>query len=121
MSYIGIGSRLVHAVPDTTGRNPGNLTAQLAVADIASHISNFELYHLAITDIPSNTILKVALGLQLYTVAQLDQIGDWDPAQPMLLTPGQEVFFFFNIPSTSIVVPTVTAWLRYDTAIAYNT
>lgn len=121
MSYFSLGSRRKVASADTTGRNPGNLTVVFLAQDLNIKISEFELYHVAMTGIPSNTVITVYQGQQLYTVAQLDTIGDWDPAQPMLLAPAQEIYMFFNIAATSTIIPAVTCWFRYDPMIGHNT
>jgi hypothetical protein len=121
MSYFSLGSRRQVAAADRTGRNTGNLTAAFLAADLNIKVSQFELYHMAMTGIPSNTVITVYQGQQLYTVAQLDTIGDWDPAQPMLLEPAQEIYLFFNIPAASTIIPIVTCWFRFDPMIGHNT
>ena len=124
MSYLPLGSRVVTAAADTTNLNTGNLTANFSDAILGIKSPYFELYHLAIVNVPSNTTIKVYEGMQLYTVAQEQTIADWDPFQPMLLQPGQEIYICFNIPTlgaTAATTPVVTAWFRRDPAISPST
>lgn len=120
MSYIPLGSRDADAALDDTGWNAGNLTAKFPAEILNMKMPFFELYHMALTDVPSNTTVRVYQGSRLYTVAQLDTIGDWDPAQPMMLAPGTEVYVLFDVLSTVTPVPKVTAWFRYDPMLPNN-
>lgn len=120
MSYLPLGSKKATAAADATTLNAGNLTAVFNDANMGINTTTFELYHLALLNIPSNTTVSVYLGMQLYTVAQLDTIGDWDPIQPMILQPGQDIYICFNIAAASATIPVVTAWFRYDPLIAHQ-
>lgn len=120
MSYIPLGSRDTEAAADDTGWNPGNLTAKFSAETLNMRMPFFELYHMALTDVPSNTTIRVYQGSRLYTVAQLDTIGDWDPSQPMLLSPGTEVYVLFNVLAAVTPAPIVTAWFRYDPMLPNN-
>jgi hypothetical protein len=120
MPYIGLGNRKVTATPDTTGWNTGALTAHFTADIVGYRMPYFELYHAAIVDVPSNTTVTVYQGRELYTVAQLDTIGDWDPAQPMNLAPGTEIYVCFTTLAAVTPAPTVTAWFRYDPTLPNN-
>lgn len=120
MSYIGLGSRRITAAVDATGWNTGNLTGVFNAETIGHKMPYFELYHMAIVNVPSNTTVQVYQGIELYTVAQLDTIGDWDPSQPMLLSPGTEVYVLFNVLAAVTPAPIVTAWFRYDPMLPNN-
>jgi hypothetical protein len=110
----------VAAVADPTGLNPGNLTSVFDSNVMGFKVPWFECYHISITQVPSDSVIRVFLGVNLWTVAQLDTIGDWGPAQPMLLQPGEEVYVFTNSLIAVTPVPVVTAWFRYDTSFPYN-
>jgi hypothetical protein len=121
MTYLSLGPiGPIVAVKDTSTLNAGNLTAALTQDVIAKKVSTFELYHVAITDVPSDTTLTLYVGQHVWSVAQLSTIGDWDPSQPMLLHPGDDVWFCFNKADGTTPVPKVTAWFRYDSAFPNN-
>jgi hypothetical protein len=46
--------------------------------------------------------------------------SEWDPSQPMLLIPSNELDLLWNIPTSNTTVPVVTAWFRFDTSIPAN-
>jgi hypothetical protein len=117
MAYLSLPARRVELAADKSGFNEGNLTFNFTNDVITAKPSQFELYHAAIpSGIPSGTLLTVYLGTQLFSVAQLESIGDWDPAQPMLLQPGQDVYACTNILIADLPTPTpvMTCWFRYD-------
>jgi hypothetical protein len=45
---------------------------------------------------------------------------EWDPANPILMRQGDELFFFWQLASASVPVPVVTCFFRYDTTVPAN-
>jgi hypothetical protein len=66
---------------------------------------DFEVYHMAVTGPGGN--FWVYVDDALYSVADRGDINEWDPAAPMFVRRGQQVFFYWSIGSGS--APTV--WL----------
>jgi hypothetical protein len=117
MSYVPLGARPVVAIPDTTGLNPGNWTARVGHELIQATVPVFELYHLYLTapTLPGTaTRATVLLNLHSWDVTLLGQANSWDPSQPMLLQPGDDLHVMFNVPTTTNPPPQVTAWFRYQ-------
>jgi hypothetical protein len=124
MPYLPLGSRRQTFAADTSNLNTGFVTAPFTIDVISIHVPVFECHHLTIpSGLPSGTVLNVYLGNQLYSAAQLDTIGDWDPAQPVLMTPGQELYVCLtNVTAAQLAgaTVTVTAWFRYDSLFPNN-
>lgn len=113
MSYVGLGSRWKDASLDTTGDNTGNWTTIFNPDDIAVKVPWFELYRGVASNVPPGTILTVRVGIQLISAVELGQIGEWDPTQPPLLQPAQELRFYWSAQAMG-TPPRMTIWLRYD-------
>jgi len=119
MSYAGLGSRWKDAAPDATGNNTGNFTTQFTAADIGVKVPWFELYRAVATNVAGGTGLTVMVGDRPISAVLLNVLGEWDPTQPPLLQPGQDLNFYWSAPAVIggqkvTVVPRVTIWLRYD-------
>lgn len=118
MAYRTLGARPVVAAKDTTGLNTGNWTAVLDGAVITNTVPTFEMYHLYLTAptlIGTATTATVMLNLLHWDVTLIGQANSWDPAQPMLMQPGDTLYVLFNVPVTTTPAPTVAAWFRYET------
>jgi hypothetical protein len=118
MPYFPLGGRPVTAVPDMTGRNPGNWTAMLDGKLINVSHPVYELYHWFIQSptlagVP--TTATVLINLYQWDVTLVGQANSWDPAQPLLMTPGDTLYVMFNVPTTMTPAPTVVGWFRYQT------
>ena len=119
MPYAGLGYRPVKAVPDTTGMNQSNWTASFPPEVINANVPYFELYHFYVQSPLVNAqqpAIQVALNQGLWDFNQQGGGNGWDPAQPMLMTPGDTLYFYFSVPTSVTPAPVVTAWFRYDTA-----
>ena len=118
MAYHTLGYRPVLAVADTTGQNVGNWTASLDAQTLGAKTDTIEMYHLylkAPTLATIQTTATVALNLGTWDATLIGQLNSWDPSQPMLLTPGDTIYVFFNVPTSTTPAPTVTFWFRYQT------
>lgn len=119
MSYISLGMRPATASLnnnlDSTGRNTGNWTAVLGPSNIAINHNYFELYHLAIQGGPAGSILTIYLDNAFYDTTPNAMVNSWDPNQPLIMQPGDTLYFYWN--KATGTAPLVTAYFRYDTTI----
>ena len=113
MSYIELGVRKATGAADATGNNKGNWTVVFTPTDLATNIAYFEIYHAVISGAPGSTMTWFVDNKQWETTAAGD-INSWDPNQPLLMIPGQNLYFYWSDPVTDNTPPTVTIWMRYD-------
>lgn len=121
MAYVPLGYRPVPATADISGNNTGNYTCMFDQAVINAKTSVFEVYHLYITApllAGSSTTATVAVNDGYWDVTLTGQANGWDPAQPILMQPGDTLWVYWNVPVTNPVAPSVTAWFRYDNTIS---
>jgi len=116
MSYIGLGRKKITAAADLTGLNPGNFTNAFDHGTLAANVSYFEIYHFAVTDLAQISTVVIYVDSDPYSSGQLIGNAEWDPSQPLLLSPADDVYLCWNIADTG-TPPVVTAWLRYDPEI----
>ena len=120
MPYASLGYRPATAAADVTGNNDGNWTALFDQGSISNNVPYFELYHFYVSSpflaSGQQPTIQVALNQGLWDYNQQGAGNGWDPSQPMLLTPGDTLYFYFNLPVDITPAPVVTAWFRYDTA-----
>ena len=79
-----------------------------------SYLTNFELYKLTI-DGPVGFGMSVYVDNKKWSHTSQGWQNEWDPAQPLIMTSGQVLYFFWGAPVTATPVPTVSAWFRHDT------
>ena len=113
MGYIELGVRKGVGAPDKTGNNAGNWTVVFDQAALAVNVSYYEVYHVVIAGAPASTMTWFVDNKQWETTTAGD-INSWDPNQPLLMGPGQTIYFYWSDPTTDNLPPTVTLWLRYD-------
>lgn len=118
MTYVGLGARTVTGVADQTGRNPGNWTVTFDPNAINVNVSHFELYKLVVTGAAASATFTVYVNVNLWDTAVYATNNSWDPQQPLLLNPGDTVYFFYSSPSNDGHQPTIAAWFRYDPALS---
>lgn len=116
MAYVGLGSRMRAAALDQTGFNTGNWTTAFTADVLGVNVPFFQIYHAIVEGVPAGTNAVVKIGIRSFSYTNPDQGSEWDPVQPPLLTPGQDVFFLWSTPATG-EAPVTTIWLRYDTAV----
>jgi len=113
--YVGLGSRPLLATADDTGLNPGNWTNHYTGKVIAVNVPQFEVYHMVVTQAMPGTQAVIYAGPDQYSFVMPVGGSEWDPSQPLLLNPSQELVFAWNTPATG-TPPKTTLWLRYDAA-----
>lgn len=115
--FMTLGARPVLATADTSGQNTGNWTCVFDQSVISNTVPVFEMYHMYITSPQLTTTLttaKVVLNTNFWDATLIGQLNSWDPAQPLLMTPGDTLYVMFNVPVATTPVPLVTAWFRYE-------
>lgn len=117
MSYITLGSRgPLTGVKDNTGFNTGNWTISFTPDIINVNVPQFEVYHMVVKG-AANTTLTVYVDLAQWDIATYGTLNAWDPEQPLILKPGQTLYFYYSDPVTDATPPVATIWLRYDPSI----
>lgn len=114
---IPLGSRgPLQGQPDTTGNNLGNWTVTFDPAAIAVNQNPFIVYKIVVQGAPGSTF-TVFVDNRQWDAVQVGQINSWDPNQPLLMQPGQTLFFYYSDPISDGTPPTVTIWLAYETQV----
>lgn len=72
-------------------------------------IQDAEVYHIAIQG-PGTSQFQVWVDTTFYDNVVRGDINSWDPSQPMAITRGQTLYFYWN--STANPRPIVTIFLR---------
>lgn len=122
MTYVGLNARTAKGAGDTTGVNPGNWTVQFSPQVINVNVPHFELYKLVVKGAAGTATFDVYVNTNQWDTAVYAVHNSWDPQQPLLLTPGDTVYFYYSTASSDGNQPVITAWFRYDPALSqiYN-
>ena len=120
MSYIELGTRKGVGALDKTGNNTGNWTVVFDSKDLATNVAYFEIYHAVILGASGSSMNWFVDNKQWETTVAGD-VNSWDPNQPLLMVPGQTLYFYWSDPVTDNTPPTVTLWLRFDPNIQPST
>lgn len=116
MAYVKLGPRTVTAAADQTGKNAGNLTTAFTGVTWSTNVAYFELYHMVISSVPVGAYANIYVNNQPWGFTFPNLGSEWDPTQPILLTPTDEVDFLWNVVAATTPLPVTTAWIRYDPA-----
>lgn len=117
MTYVGLGARSATGVTDQTGQNPGNWTVTFDPLTINVNVPHFELYKLVVKGAAATATFDVFVNTNQWDTAVYAVHNSWDPTQPLLLTPGDVIYFFYSTSSGDGNTPKITAWFRYDPAL----
>ena len=122
MAYVGLGARTARGAADTTGSNAGNWTVQFTPQVINVNVPHFELYKLVVTGAANTATFNVYVNTYQWDTAVYATNNSWDPQQPLLITPGDTVYFYYSSASSDGHQPVIYAWFRYDPALSqvYN-
>jgi hypothetical protein len=114
-TYVGLGNRSLTAAADTSGFNPGNWTNAFTADVLAVQVPQFEIYHGVVSNAPAgaSAIIQVGVRQVSFTAPGLGGGSEWDPSQPPILLPGQDLYFLWDTAASG-TPPVVTLWLRYD-------
>lgn len=116
----------VTAAADTTGLNAGNLTNAFTVNVFGTMPPVWEWYHAVIA--PQQASQTLIPGQCTVVVNKLKPVtftfpvsgSDYDPSQPVQFRQGDELFFLWNLASSTTPLPVVTLYLRFDTDLPAN-
>lgn len=118
MPNVKIGPRTKVAAADLTGANPGNLTTTFAGADLNTSVPFFECYKMIVTNVPPGASATIYVNNQIWSFTYPYSGSEWDPTQPLQLTPDDQIDFRWNVASSTTPAPVTTIWLRYDPALS---
>lgn len=121
MAYESLGYVIGNTAKDTAQggfSNAGNYTTVFDLKNLKVQVPTFECYHLYVSA-PGGASFQIFINNGQWDNQLLGQANAWDAVQPMLLRPGDTIFFYWNVAVPSTPVPSVTAWFRYDTS--FNT
>lgn len=117
MPYVGLGARTVAGTADTTGNNRGNWTVQFTPQALNINVPHFECYKLVVTGAAASATFNVYVNTYQWDTAIYAVNNSWDPQQPLLMTPGDTLYFYYSSASSDGHMPTIAAWFRYDPAL----
>lgn len=117
MPYIDLGSRNATGQADQTGRNPGNWTVTFDPSLININEGIFECYKIIVGGAASTSTFNVYRDQALWDASIYGALNSWDPTNPLMLRPGNTIYFFYNTLATDGFMPTVTIHLRYDPSL----
>ena len=116
----------VPSAADTTQLNSGNLTTAFTTGVFGTMPPVFEWFRATIgTATPGGTFTPAPCGIyvnQRKLVSFTYPVGgtEWDPSQPIPMRSGDELYFFWQLASSSKPVPVVTCYFRYDADVPAN-
>jgi hypothetical protein len=90
---------------------------QFTPSAINVNVSRFECYKLIVTGSAATATFNVYVNTYQWDTAVYAVNNSWDPQQPLLLTPGDTLFFYYSSASSDGHQPSITAWFRYDPAL----
>jgi len=115
MALVTLGSRgPVTGAADTTTKNPGNWTIAFTPDVINVNVPQFEVYKMVVSG-AEDTTFNVYVDSWLWDVGIYGALNSWDPTQPLILRPGQALYFAYSDPVTDGTPPVATIWIRYNT------
>ena len=121
MAYQPLAPRTTTATLDQSGRNAGNWTNSFTGDVINQRVPIFECYHIAVQNAPGAASATIYINQWFYSFTAPGSGGgtEWDPAQPMLLQTGYDVYVFWNAAASG-TAPVVTMWFRFDNEMSVN-
>lgn len=119
MSYKLLGSRgPITGKADTSGMNSGNWTIAFTPDILSVTVSQFEVYKIVVHG-ASGSQFDVVIENKQWDNSVFGQDNAWDPNQPMVMIPGQTLYFLYSDPTTDNTPPNATIWLRYDPEVGF--
>lgn len=116
MAYIGLGSRRAVGAVDQTGNNPGKWTIAFTPAQLNVNVPQYEVYKIVVHG-AVNSSFTVYIENNQWDLAVFGDDNSWDPNEPMILIPGQSLYFYYSDPTSDNTPPNATIWLRYDPGV----
>jgi hypothetical protein len=117
VTLITLGSRgPVTGTRDTSGMNPGNWTIAFTPNIINVNVPQFQVYKMVVKG-AANTTFNVYVDAKQWDVGIYGTLNSWDPTQPLVMRPGETLYFAYSDPVTDNTPPVATIWVRYDSDI----
>jgi len=117
VGYVDLGPRgPVTGTKDQSGLNPGNWTIAFTPDVLSCNVPQFEVYKMVVQG-ASNTTFNVFREMKQWDLAIFGERNSWDPVQPLILIPGQSLYFCYSDPITDLTPPNATIWLRYNASL----
>lgn len=117
MPYRTLGSRKANGAKDTTGNNPGNWTVAFDPNLLNVNVPQWECWKIVVKGAAATATFDVFINGDQFDISVYAKQNSWDPVQPMILRPGDTVYFYYSTVATDGNKPQVTIWLRYDIAL----
>jgi hypothetical protein len=89
--------------------NAGNWTVKFDASLMGISLSRFECYHIVISG-PAGSSFRIFIDNKIYDNVSPGDVNSWDPNQPMKLTQGNTVYFYWNTGAGT--PPTVTLYFQ---------
>lgn len=116
MTLVTLGSRgPVTGKADTTGLNPGNWTISFTTDILDVNVEQYQVYKMIVSTQATGTTFNVYVENKLWDVGIYGDLNSWDPQQPLIMRPGESLYFCYSDPVSDGTPPVSTIWLRYDT------
>lgn len=127
MAFKLLGSRRVVGVLDTTGNNQNNWTVTFDPSVLNVNVAQFEIYKMVVTSATTQFVVNfnVFVDARQWDSAFLPGgsiVGSntWDATNPLIMRPGEYLYYYFAELASDGTPPTVTIWLRYDDSLREN-
>jgi hypothetical protein len=117
MPYRTLGSRQTLGQADTTGNNTGNWTVTFDPNLLNANIPEFECWKIVVKGAAATATFDVFVNGNQWDISVYAKQNSWDPVQPMILRPGDTLYFYYSTASSDGNQPNITIWLRYDVAL----
>lgn len=115
MTYQDIGPRALTATNGlpADSRFAGLWVCAFTPTVLATSLTDFECYHMAIQNGPAGAGLTVYRNSDYWGATQLGTLNEWDPEQPLPVHGGDTVYLVWSAgKATAPTAPTATIWLR---------
>jgi hypothetical protein len=117
MAYNTLGARgPVQGAKDNSGHNSGNWTIAFTPDILTVNVPQFEVYKMVVTG-ADNTTFNVFVDAWLWDLGVYGTMNAWDPNEPLIMRPGQTLYFCYSDAVTDNHPPSATIWLRYDASL----
>lgn len=117
MANVTLGARgPITGLLDTSGHNPGNWTVTFDPSVLNVNVPQFEVYKMIVKG-GTNTTFDVFVDTWQWDTAVYGTKNSWDPQQPLIMRPGQALYFCYSDAVADGTPPIVTIWLRYDQSL----
>jgi hypothetical protein len=117
VAYNTLGARgPIKGTADTSGHNPGNWTVAFTPDIINVNVAQFEVYKMIVSG-ANNTTFNVFVDTWLWDVGVYGTLNAWDPNEPLIMRPGQNLYFCYSDAISDGTPPIATIWLRYDATL----